>query len=202
MDRAWSIAGRSAVLRTAQEVRDKDDRRSGVDARVGSRWGERRQLSSLPPDWRGICAALGTTAGDPTVGDLDGLTELNAMGLDIEARAGLKHAVNPRRLDFTDNQVSDLSPLFRLSARAELSIRWNPCAIFFPFSGLSELSELVASFHEIEGFSPLKGLTSLFRLGFSQNRAQKLAPLALLLLFSEVLNLAPSLRLAEWGPNP
>ena len=74
-----------------------------------------------------INLALGKNRADAlTKGELAQLTELNAGGLGIQDLTGLEWAVNLRSADFSNNAISDISPLQNLTSLADLNLEGNP----------------------------------------------------------------------------
>ena len=76
---------------------------------------------------KAINQALGKNDGDAiTKGELARLTELIAKGLGIKDLTGLEWAVNLEKLDISDNQVTDITPLKNLTKLDEVSADDNP----------------------------------------------------------------------------
>ncbi len=63
---------------------------------------------------------------DPTPDGMRALTELNCASKGISSLTGLEYASNLRRLDVSDNAISDISPLSALTSLESLDLRSNP----------------------------------------------------------------------------
>ncbi len=66
-----------------------------------------------------------------TTADLEGIEELNLANMGITDLRGIEHLVNLKRLDISNNNISDISPLESLVERGldELLITGNPLTI-------------------------------------------------------------------------
>jgi hypothetical protein len=83
-----------------------------------------------------------------------------------------------RAIDFDYTQISDLTPLARLTARTRLSLNSTPVTDLAPLAYLTSLKQLLLNSTKVSDLSPLAGMTSLTQLLLSDTPVSNLAPLA------------------------
>ena len=126
-----------------------------------------------------IAETLGKSPNAPiTVGEMEGLEELQARYRGIRDLTGIQFATNLSEANLRDNQISDLSPLAGLINLRELRLDHNfQAADLSPLVGLINLEVLSFTFENVD-LSPLAGLINLEWLGFNRNNVSDLSPLA------------------------
>ena len=87
----------------------------------------------------------------------------------IKDLTGLEYAKNLGLLDFSENEVSDLSPIAGLSELRELRFVNNNISDLSPLAELTNLRSLVMEHNPISDLSPLAALTELEYIQFSHN---------------------------------
>ena len=112
---------------------------------------------------------LDKATGDKiTTTEMATLERLDANNMDISDLTGLEFATNLRWLAFSDNTVSDLSPIAGLT---NLTFLWfegtRQVADLSPLTGLINLEKLHFSSNSVSDLSPIKGLTNLTALEFN-----------------------------------
>jgi Leucine-rich repeat (LRR) protein len=86
-----------------------------------------------------------------------------------------------QKLDVSNTQVSNLSPLAGLSALQELFVYNTRVTDLSPLAGLSALQKLNFSDTQVADLSPLAGLSALQNLNFSDTQVCDLSPLIALI---------------------
>jgi len=106
------------------------------------------------------------------------------------------------RLDLQEIQITDLTPLAKLTELKELNLYQNQITDLAPLAGLKELEWLYLGNNQIVDLKPLAKLTNLTILGLNNNRITDLTPLSeltdlntLALSFNKISNLAPLAKL-------
>ncbi len=112
-----------------------------------------------------------------TVADMETLTDLDAANFSIRNLAGLEHAINLKRLDLTDNKITNITPLANLTQLEEL------------YLGTAQFSLFAPKTNQISDLSPLANLTQLKILELRDNRISDITSLANLTRLEDV-NLA------------
>ncbi|MFN0200059.1 MAG: leucine-rich repeat domain-containing protein, partial [Bacteroidia bacterium] len=80
-------------------------------------------------------------------------------------------------LSFSSNQVSDISPLEKLTALTYLYFSYNQVSDISPLEKLTALTQLDFSRNQVSDISPLEKLTALTNLYFSNNQVSDISPL-------------------------
>ena len=106
------------------------------------------------------------------------LRELRAEGMEIKNLTGLGAAVNLEDLTLTNNLVSDLSPITRLTKLRHIGLEENQVANLSPLKGLTNMEELHLGNNLITDLSPLEGLINLRGISLHHNAISDLSPLA------------------------
>jgi Leucine-rich repeat (LRR) protein len=126
------------------------------------------------------------------------LTTLEAQQAGITNVSGLEFAVNLKKLDLTDNQISDLSPLRGLENLEYLNLKWNHVTNITALKGLTNLTYLGLENNQISDISPLSSLRNLTRLNLGVNRVNRLDTLGrltsleqLILYYNDISNIGP-----------
>ena len=126
-----------------------------------------------------IAEALGKSRNVPTtVGEMEGLTSLDARNRGIQDLTGLQFATNLSRLLLNDNQISDISPISGLTELRSLQIDRNTISDISPVRDLKNLTFLNFRRNQISDISPIAGLINLNVLWFSVNSVSDLSPVA------------------------
>ncbi|MDE0088821.1 MAG: leucine-rich repeat domain-containing protein [Candidatus Poribacteria bacterium] len=119
-----------------------------------------------------------------TATDMQTITGLNAKGKSIEKLTGLEFAINLEKLDLSNNQISDVSPLAGLTKLEELDLSDNSNAKGKSITNLTglelaiNLEKLDLSNNQISDLTPLKDLKNLEELDLSDNKILDVNPLA------------------------
>ena len=110
-------------------------------------------------------------------------------------RADLKKV---ERLDLKDNQITDLTPLAKLTGLKELNLLDNKITDLTPLTRMNKLEWLYLGNNQITDLTPLERLTNLTILGLNNNKITDLTPLERLanltnlgLSFNEIHDLTP-----------
>jgi len=119
---------------------------------------------------------LNKPVGDITTDDMAEMTSLLAIDRGIENLTGLEYAVNLTGLDFSNNQVSDLSPLQNLTSLTELYFGGNQVSDISPLQNLTNLRGLRFSDNQVSDISALENLTNLEQFSFRENQVSDLSP--------------------------
>ncbi len=154
--------------------------------------------------------AIGKPSGELTVGDMQELTSLTAVGLSISDLTGLGNATNLDELNLSHNQISDLTALSLLTGLTSLNLANNLIDNLEPLGGLVYLEFLDVSGNLLEDpapasesgggiqvqssaqaefggvLDPLGGLTNLNTLLLADNKIRILEPLGTLSGLEEV----------------
>ena len=130
--------------------------------------------------------------------DMERLTALDGVGRGISSLSGLEYGGHLRRLDLTQNQISDISPLTDLTKLTELVIGNNQISDISPLAGLTSLVGLSLWGNRISDISALESLTNLTWLSLEANQLSDISPLAHLtnltelgLMRNEISDLSP-----------
>jgi len=99
-------------------------------------------------------------------------------GLEVLAKIKAAKESGATKLDLSDNQISDVSPLKELTNLGKLDLRYNKITDVSPLAGLTNLEVLGLYRNKISDLSPLKGLTNLKALWLGGNKISDLSPLA------------------------
>ena len=117
----------------------------------------------------------------------EAITDLAMLRLDllsvrdrqITDLTGIEHATNIGALTFFgDTQITDITPLAKLTKLAVLNINGSRISDISPLAGLTSLRHLNLGPAEISDISPLAGLTNLKNLLLQNNLISDLSPLA------------------------
>ena len=126
-----------------------------------------------------IAEALGKSRNVPiTVGEMEGLTRLEAPNRGIQDLTGLQFATNVTFLHLDNNEISNLSPIAGLTNLHFLILHNNPVSNLLPLRGLKNLKKLWMSNTSVSDLSPLAGLINLEGLTVSDNNISDLSPIA------------------------
>ena len=136
-----------------------------------------------------IVETLGKAQGAQlTVGDMLGLTRLDARNANIQNLTGLEHAHNLRELNLSgeyiegegtvnSNVIADLSPLSSFTQLTTLNLSDMDISDISALSGLKQLTGLYLWNNTIGDVSPLKGLTQLTDLHLGGNAISDISAL-------------------------
>ena len=89
-------------------------------------------------------------------------------------------------LSLSNNSISDISPLARLTTLTGLSLRNNPISDISALAGLSNLKRLFLTGNAISDLSPLTGLINLIDLDLGGNSVSDISPVAGLINLTEL----------------
>ena len=106
-----------------------------------------------------------------TANDLALLTKLDASSKNIQRLEGLEHLTNLRFLNLSDNAISDMTPLARLTNLDSLALSSNPLLTdVTPLASLTNLKWLRLGDNDLlTDLSPLRSLTNLRSLYLDAN---------------------------------
>jgi hypothetical protein len=124
-----------------------------------------------------IREAIGKPTGDIYASDLEGLTSLDAMEMNITDLTGLEHATSLISLNLWDNQISDTSPLTNLTSLKDLALLENQISDISPLANITSLTILSLAKNQISDISPLANITSLTILSLAKNQISDISPL-------------------------
>ena len=95
----------------------------------------------------------------------------------IKNLTGLEFATNLIALEFSQNQISDVTPLKNLINLTHLSLGINQISDVTPLKNLTKLTHLSLGINQISDVTPLKNLTNLIELDLLSNRISDVTPL-------------------------
>jgi len=98
--------------------------------------------------------------------DVIDITKLYAARKNIESIEGIQYLEKLQELDFSSNDVSDISPLSTMARLKELNFAQNRVSDITPLANLSYLQSLTISDNQISDISILTDLTHLRELTF------------------------------------
>ncbi len=130
-----------------------------------------------------IREAIQKPDGDIYASDLEGLTELFAVGREIENLEGLEYCTNLTLLNLgttgeTSNSIADISPLTELTSLTSLSLYDNQISDISALASLTGLTSLSLGGNEIINISALASLTALTELSLFYNQISDISVLA------------------------
>ena len=115
---------------------------------------------------------------------LSNMNELQVIGLvdngimDITAFGTLTNLTELTELQFTSNQIRDISPLSHLTSLTQLFFDSNQIRDVTPLASLTNLQwRLRLNDNQISNLTPLRNLTKLRQLYFKNNRVSDISPL-------------------------
>ncbi|MCL1986495.1 MAG: stalk domain-containing protein [Firmicutes bacterium] len=108
------------------------------------------------------------------------VTQLELTFGNISDLTPLARLTNLTRLDLAHNNISDLTPLAGLTNLTELNLNLNDISDLTPLAGLTNLTRLLLGGNNISDsdLTPLAGLTNLTELFLNDNNISDLTPLA------------------------
>ena len=129
-----------------------------------------------------IRVAIQKPDGDIYASDLEGLTELFAVGREIENLEGLEYCTNLTLLNLgttgeTSNSIADISPLTELTSLTSLGLGDNQISDISALASLTSLTSLGLRYNQISDISELASLTALTSLDLSYNQISDISPL-------------------------
>ena len=95
----------------------------------------------------------------------------------IKNLTGLEFATNLIELEFSKNQISDVTPLKNLTKLTHLSLGINQISDVTPLKNLTNLIELDLLSNRISDVTPLKNLTKLTHFSLRDNQISDVTPL-------------------------
>ncbi len=133
-----------------------------------------KELTELELDW-----------SKPKILDLTGLEKATGLislrlthAYDISDISPLAKLTNLQTLDIYDNSISALSPLANLTQLKTLTFLRGYVRDLSPLANLTQLTELTISDNSITDIRPLAGLTQLTKLSLYSNPLSDISPLA------------------------
>ena len=156
-----------------------------------------------------IEAALGKASGAPiTVAEMATLTSLDARNKGIRSLTGLEFAANLTSLDLgaedmenepiNSNDISNLSPLSRLTNLTRLNLNRNSVSDISALASLTNLTWLALWDNSVSDLSPLSRLTNLTGLDLNGNGVSDISALAsltnltwLVLMVNSISDISP-----------
>ncbi|MBV1060977.1 class 1 internalin InlA [Listeria monocytogenes] len=123
---------------------------------------------------------LGKTNVTDTVSqtDLDQVTTLQADRLGIKSIDGVEYLNNLTQINFSNNQLTDITPLKNLTKLVDILMNNNQIADITPLANLTNLTGLTLFNNQITDIDPLKNLTNLNRLELSSNTISDISALS------------------------
>lgn len=112
-----------------------------------------------------------------TVDDLARIQKVYCWDAGVKSLAGAEHLVNLTDLQLTNNRISDLSPLRKLTSLQALGLHNNPLTSLAPLAKLTNLITLEVGRARIKDISVLSKLVNLESLDISENPFTSLKPL-------------------------
>lgn len=113
---------------------------------------------------------------------------LNLKGKGIASIEGLQYFENLEflslapdtndQINWTYNEVSDLTPLTNLTKLTKLYLKENHISDITPLAGLTELTELSLNVNQVEDISPIQNCTKLVDLRFNKNKVNDISSLS------------------------
>ena len=143
-------------------------------------------------------------APDHNISDLTGLEHATGLIIlvlnnnqisDLSPLQRLTHLYG--YLELSDNNISDLSPLIRLRNLGDLRIARNNISDLSPLAKLKRLKILDLADNQIRDITPLAKIDQFLALDLRRNKIRKIEPLAELKIFSVKLDGNP-ITDAEW----
>jgi len=123
---------------------------------------------------------------------------LNRLGLDDDDIAALQYMENLIRLELTDNNITDLTPLTGLTSLTTLHIDRNQINDLTPLASLTNLTWLFMGGNQVTNFEPLFGLENLTWLNLASSGISDIEQLAeltsltrLILHVNEISDISP-----------
>jgi hypothetical protein len=104
-----------------------------------------------------------------------GFTSLEIVGFGVDNLFGLEYCLDLISIDFSDNFISDISPLASLEQLETVILERNQISALTPLSGLPNLTTLNAAENLVADLSPLSGLTTLRVLTLDNNAIEAIA---------------------------
>ena len=113
---------------------------------------------------------------------LKGLVLLRLLYLDsnplIDELTGIEDLTALRQLQISDNPITDITPLTRLTQLIELSLHQCQISDITPLADMTQLRALSAYSNQITDITPLSRLTQLYELAVSECQISDISPLA------------------------
>ena len=117
-----------------------------------------------------IETALNKQSGAPIiVEEMETLTNLIAVNINISDLTGIEHATNLTVLNLQSNSLSDISPIAGLTNLTVLNLQSNSLSDISPIAGLTNLTSIDLRSNSLSDISPIAGLTNLTVLLLSDN---------------------------------
>jgi glucan-binding YG repeat protein/Leucine-rich repeat (LRR) protein len=110
---------------------------------------------------------------DLRASDLERLNFLDIENKGIKSLKGLEYAINLSSLYLLGNEISDLSPISKLSSLAYLDLSYNPIESIAEISNLKDLQSLNLSGTKITDISQVLNYTNLSWLGIRDSNVSK-----------------------------
>lgn len=101
--------------------------------------------------------------------DLEGIQTLKCQASKIKSLEGLQHAINLENIVFFFNEITDLSPLSKLTKLKEVNVGSNYLTNLDGLKDLKEINNLQAQFNLLKNISALKNLPKLTNLELDHN---------------------------------
>jgi Leucine-rich repeat (LRR) protein len=114
-----------------------------------------------------VIAALGRTAGPVTLGDMAGLTSLDASNRGIFSLNGIEKAVNLQSLYLKGNSISNVTPLGGLTDLSVIDLADNRVRDIGPINALPSLSALVLDRNPVGNPASLASALALTNLNIN-----------------------------------
>ncbi|WP_460997932.1 HtaA domain-containing protein [Trueperella pyogenes] len=101
--------------------------------------------------------------------DLEGIQTLKCQASKIKSLEGLQYAINLVNVNFFHNQITDLSPLSKLTKLKEVNVSSNYLTTLDALKDLKSINEIKAQYNLLGNISALKSLPKLTDLKLDYN---------------------------------
>lgn len=115
---------------------------------------------------------------DITQAQLESITSLSLMNLDIANLEGIQYCVNLNELDLTNTKVKDIKPLENLTNLIKLEMSYTQISDISPLKNLVNLNKLDLSSTNITTIEALENLTNLTNLNLGSTSIDNISILS------------------------
>lgn len=110
--------------------------------------------------------------------DVKNISRVMGRGKGIKNLAGLEHCTALMLIDLDGNEISDLSPISKLSKLQSVTLSGNKINDIAPLKELTAMQLLDLSRNEVADLSPITAMKNLRTLYVANNKLSSLAPIA------------------------
>ncbi len=111
-----------------------------------------------------------------TVDDVKNISQVVGKGKGIKSLEGLQHCKAVMKIDFENNEITDLGPIRELKLLQSVDLASNKIQSLEPVTGLNAIQYLHIANNGIEDIGALRGMVKLQSLYASGNKIKKLEP--------------------------